>query len=129
MPSQGSPCIILRQKYSHNSTLNHTQIHITAQEGREEHLEWLSQLTKTEHVLANLIEVVSLSFLRGVEDDDSGADDGEEAADLAVQVESLLQQVGGQHRTTGGHRECVSAETLESSTESLLREVYMYIYI
>ena len=62
----------------------------------------LHPLTETEHVLADLIEVVSLSFLRGMEDNYCGADDGEETADLPVEVESLLQQVGRQHRTEGG---------------------------
>ena len=48
-------------------------------------------LTKTEHVLANRVEVVSLSFVRGMEDDYSGPQDRQETTDLPVEIEFLLQ--------------------------------------
>ena len=57
------------------------------------------RLTETQHVLANLIEVASLSFLRGMQDNDSGAKNGEETANLPMEVEPLFQQVGGEHST------------------------------
>ena len=57
------------------------------------------RLTKAEHVLSDLVEVVGLSLLGGVYYDDGGSEDGQQTTHLAVQVESLLQQVGRQHRT------------------------------
>ena len=62
-----------------------------------------SQLTETEHVLPNLIEVIGLSLLWGMQNDDSGAQDGEQAAHLPVQVQPLLEQVGGEHSTAHVH--------------------------
>lgn len=59
-----------------------------------------SLLTETEHVLPNLIEVVGLSLLRGMQNYDGGAQDGEQAAHLAMQVQPLLEQVRGEDRTS-----------------------------
>ena len=100
-----------------------------------------SRLTNTEHVLPNLIEVVDLCLLRGVYDDDHGAQGGEEAAQLAVEVEVLLQQLGGQHRTAGGGVsmsvhvaqgqsntvECVSLARETSTKSELMSDIILLI--
>ena len=39
-----------------------------------------------------------------MDDDDSGAEEGEEAAQLAMEVETLVQQLGGENSAGGGHK-------------------------
>ena len=58
-------------------------------------------LTSAEHILSNVVEVVDLCLFWSVDYDDSGAKDTQEAAHLAMQIEPLLQQLGGQHSTAG----------------------------
>lgn len=42
-----------------------------------------------------------LLLLGGVDDHHGGAQDAQQAADLAVHIQTLVQEVGGQHSTVG----------------------------
>ena len=88
--------------------------------------------TKTEHVLADLIEVVSLPFLRGMQYDDGGTQDGEQAANLAVKIQSLLQQVRGQHGTADRNVHvvctCTSAQLVEHPSRTTVHSIHAHFH-
>lgn len=80
----------------------------------------LVRLTKAQHVLPNLVEVISLPFLRGMQYDDCRAKNREQTANLAVKIKPLLEQGRRQHSTVYICK-CMSMHAASISHHSISR--------